>query len=318
MQFQPVYVYISLFILLIGAGAIVYQLQNFSDSEQATEQPYVFDKVLSESTVLDDRDLAYIDDHVVDFIPDVDPELYGPITIGRYAQNNQPLELMYFCSDVCPVYGFFSIYFVGVDHKKTCYQLGGKAVMDAAWGGYIGCEPRSLSQHRLSSEVSDQNVLLQVATNHGTLFVCEDGNVLREVSGDKGFAFQTTDLSQEGISSIKTIMGPQSAFYYFGEEEGNSWFDPADRAVTDDRGWQYGHMEYFTPTFTFNDWLANDQMPWMPEQENFLQLNSQEFEFKMKAVADVLDAQGILSHPYATQTDDPADTEYYDVDEFCR
>ena len=47
----------------------------------------------------------------------------------------------YFCSDVCPDYGRVDLVFQGVDAEE-CASIGGKALRDLAWGGYLGCEPR--------------------------------------------------------------------------------------------------------------------------------------------------------------------------------
>ncbi|MCX6815143.1 MAG: hypothetical protein NTY20_05850 [Candidatus Aenigmarchaeota archaeon] len=64
-----------------------------------------------------------------------------PKTFGIYARNNLTLVEQYFCSDVCPDYGRVNLVFQGIDSEE-CANIGGKALHDLAWGGYIGCEPR--------------------------------------------------------------------------------------------------------------------------------------------------------------------------------
>jgi hypothetical protein len=68
----------------------------------------------------------------------IDPYQY-PKVFGTW--NDKVLVEQYFCSDVCPDYGRLDLVFQGVDAEQ-CNSIGGKALRDLAWGGYLGCEPR--------------------------------------------------------------------------------------------------------------------------------------------------------------------------------
>ena len=68
----------------------------------------------------------------------INPQDY-PKTLGIY--NSRVLELNYFCSDVCPGSGSVGLYYRGISTKTDCDVIGGKNVIDPAWGGYRGCSP---------------------------------------------------------------------------------------------------------------------------------------------------------------------------------
>ena len=61
-----------------------------------------------------------------------------PRVFGKW--NNFTLEERYFCSDVCPDYGRVDLVFKWVGAEQ-CESVGGRALRDMAWGGYLGCQP---------------------------------------------------------------------------------------------------------------------------------------------------------------------------------
>ncbi|NCO97011.1 MAG: hypothetical protein COZ04_02045 [Candidatus Aenigmarchaeota archaeon CG_4_10_14_3_um_filter_37_21] len=71
----------------------------------------------------------------------IDPKDY-PKTLGLYSKNGLKLIEGYFCSDVCPDYGGVWIAFENINSKEKCAEIGGKDLVDHAWGGYIGCAPK--------------------------------------------------------------------------------------------------------------------------------------------------------------------------------
>lgn len=75
-----------------------------------------------------------------------------PKTIGKHWKNNLELEEVYFCSDVCPVYGAVSLVYKGIESEEECAIIGGRDLIDAAWGGYIGCKPYLEGEKILSRE----------------------------------------------------------------------------------------------------------------------------------------------------------------------
>ena len=72
---------------------------------------------------------------------DINPKDY-PIVLGTYSENSLILVEGYSCSDVCPDYGGVSIVFKDIKSKEDCAKVGGKDLIDPAWGGYIGCAPK--------------------------------------------------------------------------------------------------------------------------------------------------------------------------------
>lgn len=68
----------------------------------------------------------------------IDPDVY-PRRLGTY-KGREVIEI-YFCSDVCPNYGYVSIVYKDVTTRESCARIGGRDIVDPAWGGYIGCSP---------------------------------------------------------------------------------------------------------------------------------------------------------------------------------
>ena len=68
-----------------------------------------------------------------------------PFELGIEERTGFPLEVVYFCSDVCPHYGFVLIRYIDVGADE-CDDLSGEAMYDPAWGGYIGCIPPDLTE----------------------------------------------------------------------------------------------------------------------------------------------------------------------------
>lgn len=62
-------------------------------------------------------------------------------SVGMDSRNNARIVAKYFCSDVCPQYGSFGLYYEGIYNSEKCSELGGRDVLDAAWGAYVGCKP---------------------------------------------------------------------------------------------------------------------------------------------------------------------------------
>ena len=57
-------------------------------------------------------------------------------------QNGRLVIRQYFCSDVCPQYGGWHEEYFGVNKKEDCEQIGGRSIIDPAWGGFVGCAPK--------------------------------------------------------------------------------------------------------------------------------------------------------------------------------
>jgi hypothetical protein len=70
----------------------------------------------------------------------IDPDDY-PIVLGIYSGNGEVLTERYFCSDVCPDAGRVILVYKDIISEEECSEIGGVAVIDYAWGTYIGCAP---------------------------------------------------------------------------------------------------------------------------------------------------------------------------------
>ena len=70
----------------------------------------------------------------------IDPNDY-PTVLGRYSENWLVLIEKYFCSDVCPQYGRVVLIYEDITSEEDCAEIGGVAIIDPAWGSYIGCAP---------------------------------------------------------------------------------------------------------------------------------------------------------------------------------
>ena len=70
----------------------------------------------------------------------INPEDY-PMVLGSYSENGLILIKQYFCSDICPDNGGVDIVFQNIRTKEDCAKVGGRDLIDLAWGGYIGCAP---------------------------------------------------------------------------------------------------------------------------------------------------------------------------------
>ncbi len=74
--------------------------------------------------------------------------LYGYLSGYLVGFNNGRLVVRYyFCSDVCPKndrqnYGSWVEAYFGVRSKESCEKIGGRSMIDPAWGGFIGCAPK--------------------------------------------------------------------------------------------------------------------------------------------------------------------------------
>jgi hypothetical protein len=47
-----------------------------------------------------------------------------------------------YCSDVCPDQTRTFKVYKNINNQDECEKIGGQTIKDAAWGGYIGCQPR--------------------------------------------------------------------------------------------------------------------------------------------------------------------------------
>ena len=68
------------------------------------------------------------------------PDPDYPQVVGIDARNGKVLEIISFCSDICPNYEAKRLLYQNVT-KEDCVKIGGNALGDKSWGGYIGCEP---------------------------------------------------------------------------------------------------------------------------------------------------------------------------------
>lgn len=71
----------------------------------------------------------------------INPKDY-PVILGEYSENGLILIEKYFCSDICPDNGGVVVVFQDINSKEECAKVGGKDLIDYAWGGYIGCAPK--------------------------------------------------------------------------------------------------------------------------------------------------------------------------------
>lgn len=56
-------------------------------------------------------------------------------------KNGRFLIRSYFCSDVCPTYGHWNTIYSGIKNQVDCNKIGGRPIIDPAWGGFEGCAP---------------------------------------------------------------------------------------------------------------------------------------------------------------------------------
>lgn len=71
----------------------------------------------------------------------IDPQNY-PIVLGPYSENGLVLVEKYFCSDLCPDNARVVVVFRDITSQKECARVGGRDLIDPAWGGYLGCAPK--------------------------------------------------------------------------------------------------------------------------------------------------------------------------------
>lgn len=64
----------------------------------------------------------------------------GGFPVGLH--NGRLVIYQYFCSDVCPQYGGWHKEYFGVKSPEDCERIGGFPLIDAAWGGFVGCAPQ--------------------------------------------------------------------------------------------------------------------------------------------------------------------------------
>ena len=67
-----------------------------------------------------------------------------PFTYAVHQSTGLPLELVYFCSDVCPTKGRVSARWTDVAEEECC-QRGGVPDIHSGWPIYVGCVPEELS-----------------------------------------------------------------------------------------------------------------------------------------------------------------------------
>lgn len=77
-----------------------------------------------------------------------------PLAIATYLPARAPLELRYFCGDVCPDYGYVVFAMAGVAPEDCC-AMGSTPVFDGAHNNYVGCEPPELSDPKAHQEACD-------------------------------------------------------------------------------------------------------------------------------------------------------------------
>ncbi len=77
-----------------------------------------------------------------------------PLVIATYPPARAPLELRYFCGDVCPDYGYVVFAMADVAPEDCC-AMGSTPVFDGAHNNYVGCEPPELSDPKAHQEACD-------------------------------------------------------------------------------------------------------------------------------------------------------------------
>lgn len=63
-------------------------------------------------------------------------------------KNGRFLIKNYFCSDVCPAYGHWNTVYSRIKTQADCDKIGGRSIIDPAWGGFEGCAPITLVEYR--------------------------------------------------------------------------------------------------------------------------------------------------------------------------
>jgi len=74
----------------------------------------------------------------------VGPLLLSYLYLGGFPVgflNGRLVIYAYFCSDVCPQQGFWHKRYYGIRDAASCEAVGGRAYIDPAWGGLVGCFP---------------------------------------------------------------------------------------------------------------------------------------------------------------------------------
>lgn len=56
-------------------------------------------------------------------------------------EGGRILVKKYYCSDVCPAYGHWNTVYSRIKSKQECDKIGGRSIVDPAWGGFEGCAP---------------------------------------------------------------------------------------------------------------------------------------------------------------------------------
>jgi hypothetical protein len=125
----------ALIIILLGA---IFAAFYFGQNENSRTVPQ------GETITINDLRAEMENLEKINAYPDnrnIDPKDY-PIVLGPFSENGLILIERYFCSDVCPDYGGVSIVFQNITSREECAKVGGKDLIDAAWGGYVGCAPK--------------------------------------------------------------------------------------------------------------------------------------------------------------------------------
>ena len=132
---KKIIIFSALIIILLGAIFAAFYFEQTKNSRTVPQDKTItIDNLRAEIKNLGKIN-AYPDNR------NINPKDY-PIVLGPFSENGLILIESYFCSDVCPDYGGVSIVFQNITSKEECAKVGGKGLIDPAWGRYGGCAPK--------------------------------------------------------------------------------------------------------------------------------------------------------------------------------
>jgi len=92
-----------------------------------------------------------------------------PLVIATYPPARAPLELRYFCGDVCPDYGYVVFAIAGAAPEDCC-AMRATPVFDGARYTYVGCVPPELSNPKAQQRACDLAARMKKASTPADAF----------------------------------------------------------------------------------------------------------------------------------------------------
>lgn len=201
-------------------------------------------------------------------------DLPAQIALGIDKRNNQKVEVSYFCSDVCPQYGFYGIYYKDLT-AANCTASGGQIKNDPAWGGYIGCEVENIPapiQKTLTastfivfdvSEVSLKNLQKQIYNNKELLNEIQQAKISNLFVGRDDRNDEDVYIQRFVCDAQYDKINPHNNWQYYDVPENGSWLSG--------RPWlYYNDASICGPTSYFVE-LLYDKFGYVPQPAKDLQ-----------------------------------------------